>query len=135
MIDLKQMMDSVLLTECKKEIEEQLASIASHDNYMKRAVLLCFLGEAVLGEIAKENPERFIKELGDYLNKVAKDNKEQFDLLNAHVKENGSVIKNIDCISEELRELASKAKSLLSEYDTRLAEVLRARDNLPVCKL
>ena len=73
--------------------------------------------------------------MGDYLNKVAKDNKEQFDLLNAHVKENGSVIKNIDCISEELRELASKVKSLLSEYDTRLAEVLRARDNLPVCKL
>ena len=73
--------------------------------------------------------------MGDYLNKVAKDNKEQFDLLNAHVKENGSVIKNIDSISEELRELASKAKSLLSEYDTRLAEVLRARDNLPVCKL
>lgn len=135
MIDLKQMMDSVLLAECKKEIEDQLASIASHDNSMKRAVLLCFLGEAVLGEIAKENPERFIDELGDYLNKVAKDNKEQFDLLNAHVKENGSIVENIDGISEELRELATKAQSLLNEYDSRLADVIRARDSLPVCKL
>lgn len=135
MIDLKQMMDSVLLAECKKEIDKQVASIASHDNRMKRAVLLCFLGEAVLGEIAKEAPEIFIGELEDYLNKVVRNNKEQYELLINHVKENGNVIKSIDSISDELRELADKAKSLLSEYDTRLAEVIRTRDNLPVCKL
>lgn len=135
MIDLKQMMDSVLLKDCKKEIERQLASIAGHDNHMKRAVLLCFLGEAVLGEIAKENPERFIQELKDYLDKAATENKEAFDLLNAHVKENGDIVQNIDSITDELHDLAERTRALLAEYDSKLAEVIRKRDGLPVGKL
>lgn len=135
MTDLKQMMDSVTLTECQKEIEQQLASIGTHGNSMKRAVLLCILGEAVLEGIAKEDPDKFIDELKAYLDKIANGNTENGKRLMAHVKENGEIVKNIDTISDELREISTKVKGLMAEYDNRLAEVIRTRDNLSVGKL
>ena len=52
-----------------------------------------------------------------------------------HVKENGDIVKNIDTISDELSELSEKVNSLMSEYDNRLTEIIKTRDNLPVCKL
>lgn len=135
MTDLKQMMDSVTLMECQKEIEQQLNSIAKHDNRMKRAVLLCFLGEAVLKEIAKENPEQFIDELNAYLGKIVDGNSENSKRLMAHVKENAEIVKNIDTISDELREISTKVNALMADYDNQLTEIIRFRDNQPVCKL
>lgn len=135
MIDLKQMMDSVTLVDCQKEIEQQLNSIATHDNRMKRAVLLCFWSEAILNEIAKENPDRFVDELKAYLSKIADENSENAKHLMSHVKENGEIVKNIDTISDELREIGAKVNSLMTDYDNRLTEIIKTRDNLPVCKL
>lgn len=135
MTDLKQMMDSVTLVDCQKEIEQQLGSIATHDNRMKRAVLLCFWGEAILNEIAKEDPDRFIDELKVYLSKITEENSEKGKRLMSHVKENGEIVKNIDTISDELREISSKVNSLMKDYDNRLTEIIKTRDNLPVCKL
>lgn len=135
MTDLKQMLDSVTLKDCQKEIERQLNSIAIHDNRMKRAVLLCFWGEAILNEIAKENPDGFIDELKAYLSKIIDENSEKSKRLMAHVKENGEIVKNIDTISDELREINAKVNSLMKDYDNRLTEIIKTRDNLPVCKL
>lgn len=136
MMDLEQMVDSVPLTECKKEIEKQFASIAKHNNRMKRAVLLCFLGEIVIGEITKEDPDRFIEELREYLNKIiADDNTENYRKLKLHVKENDEIVRNIDTISEKLRDISSKVTSLMADYDNQLAEVVRTRDKLSVGKL
>lgn len=135
MINLNQMMDSATLMECQKEIEQQFASIAIHDNRMKRAVLLCLLGEAVLDEIAKEDPDKFIDELKAYLDKIANGNTENGKQLMAHVKENSEIVKNIDTISDELREISTKVNMLMADYDNRLAEVIRTRDNLSVSKL
>lgn len=135
MMDLKQMMDTLTLMECQKEIEQQFASIAIHDNRMKRAVLLCFWGEAILNEIAKENPDGFIDELKAYLSKIIDENSEKSKRLMAHVKENGEIVKNIDTISDELREISAKVNSLMKDYDNRLTEIIKTRDNLPVCKL
>ena len=135
MTDLKQMMDSVTLVECQKVIEQQLNSIAKHDNRMKRAVLLCFLGEAVLKEIAKENPEQFVDELNAYLGKIVDVNTENCKSLMAHVKENEEIVKNIDTISDELREISANVNSLITDYDNKLREIIKTRDNLPVCRL
>lgn len=135
MTDLKQMLDSVTLKDCQKEIEGQLNSIAIHDNRMKRAVLLCFWGESILNEIAKENPDGFIDELKAYLSKIIDENSEKSKRLMAHVKENGEIVKNIDTISDELREISAKVNSLMKDYDNRLTEIIKTRDNLPVCKL
>lgn len=129
------MMDSIALIDCQKEIEQQLSSIATHDNRMKRAVLLCFLGEAILNEIAKENTDKFIDELKAYLTKITDDNSENGKRLMSHVKENGEIVKNIDIISDELREISAKVNSLMTDYDNRLTEIIKTRDNLPVCKL
>lgn len=129
------MMDSVALVDCQKEIEQQLGSIATHDNRMKRVVLLCFLGEAILKEIAKENPDRFIDELKAYLSKIADENLEKGKQLMVHVKENGDIVKNIDTISDELREISANVNSLITDYDNKLREIIKTRDNLPVCKL
>lgn len=135
MTDLKQMMDSISLIECQKEIEQQLASIDKHGNSMKRAVLLCFLGEAVLERIVKEDSDKFIDELKAYLDDIVKGNSENGKRLMAHVKENGEIVKNIDAISDELHEISTKVKGLMADYDNRLAEVIRTRDNLSVGKL
>lgn len=135
MKDLKQMIDSVGLTECRKEIEYQLASIASHDNHMKRVVLLCLLGEAVLGEIAKENPDIFFAELKAYLTKIVNDNTENSKRLMAHINENDEIVKNIDVVSDELRQLSTSINALIADYDNRLSEIVRARDDEPVSKL
>ena len=53
----------------------------------------------------------------------------------AHVKENGEILKHIDTISNELREISEKVNLLMTDYDNRLTEVIKTRDNLPVCKL
>lgn len=135
MTDLKEMIDFVGLKECRKEIEYQLASITNHDNRMKRVVLLCMLGEAVLGEIAKENPDKFIAELKAYLTKIVNDNTENSKRLMAHIKENGEIVKNIDVVSDELRQISTSINALMADYDNRLSEIVRARDDEPVSKL
>ena len=136
MINLKQMIDSIPLVDCQKEIEQQFPSNATHNNYMKRAVLLCFLGEAVLNEISKENTDKFIDELKTYLDEIVNTgNSENNKGLMAHVKENGEILKHIDTISNELREISEKVNLLMTDYDNRLTEVIKTRDNLPVCKL
>lgn len=136
MIDLEQMMNSVSLTECKKEIEKQFASVAKHDNKMKRAVLLCLFGEVIISEIAKEDPDMFIEELREYLNKIiSEENTENYRKLMLHVKENEEIVRNIDNISDNLREISSKVAGLMADFDNQLTEVIRTRDKLSVGKL
>lgn len=136
MIDLEQMMNSVSLTECKKEIEKQFASVAKHDNKMKRAVLLCLFGEVIISEIAKEDPDMFIEELREYLNKIiSEENTENYRKLMLHVKENEEIVRNIDTISDNLRVISSKVTGLMADFDNQLTEVIRTRDKLSVGKL
>lgn len=136
MIDLEQMMNSVSLTECKKEIEKQFASVAKHDNKMKRAVLLCLFGEVIISEIAKEDPDMFIEELREYLNKIiSEENTENYRRLMLHVKENEEIVRNIDTISDNLRDISSKVAGLMADFDNQLTEVIRTRDKLSVGKL
>lgn len=136
MIDLEQMMNSVSLAECKKEIEKQFASVAKHDNKMKRAVLLCLFGEAIISEIAKEDPDMFIEELREYLNKIiSEENTENYRKLMLHVKENEEIVRNIDTISDNLRDISSKVAGLMADFDNQLSEVIRTRDKLSVGKL
>lgn len=136
MIDLEQMMHSVSLTECKKEIEKQFASVANHDNKMKRAVLLCLFGEVIISEIAKEDSDMFIEELREYLNKIiSEENTENYRKLMLHVKENEEIVRNIDTISDNLREISSKVAGLMADFDNQLTEVIRTRDKLSVGKL
>lgn len=136
MIDLEQMMNSVSLTECKKEIEKQFASVAKHDNKMKRAVLLCLFGEVIISEIAKEDPDMFIEELREYLNKIiSEENTKNYKKLMLHVKENEEIVRNIDNISDNLREISSKVAGLMADFDNQLTEVIRTRDKLSVGKL
>lgn len=135
MTDLKQMIDSVGLTECQKEIERQMSSISTHGNRMKRVVLLCLLGKSIHGELAKEDPDKFIDELSAFLDKIANENTENGKRLMAHVKENGEILKHIDAIPGKLQEIKAKADDLMEEYDRCLADVIKTRDNLPICKL
>ncbi|MBM6883995.1 hypothetical protein [Bacteroides caecigallinarum] len=136
MIDLEQMMNSVSLTECKKEIEKQFASVAKHDNKMKRAVLLCLFGEVIISEIAKEDPDMFIEELREYLNKIiSEENTENYRKLMLHVKENEEIVRNIDTISDNLRDISSKVAGLMADFDNQLTEIIRTRDKLSVGKL
>lgn len=136
MIDLEQMMNSVSLTECKKEIENQFASVAKHDNKMKRAVLLCLFGEVIIKEIAKEDPDMFIEELREYLNKIiSEENTENYRKLMLHVKENEEIVRNIDTISDNLRDISSKVAGLMADFDNQLTEVIQTRDKLSVGKL
>lgn len=136
MIDLEQMINSVSLMECKKEIEKQFASVAKHDNKMKRAVLLCLFGEVIISEIAKEDPDMFIEELREYLNKIiSEENTENYRKLMLHVKENEEIVRNIDNISDNLREISSKVAGLMADFDNQLTEVIRTRDKLSVGKL
>ena len=135
-MNLETMMNSVSLTECKKEIENQFASAAKHDNKMKRAVLLCLFGEVIIREIAKEDPDIFIEELREYLNKIISDeNTENYRKLMLHVKENEEIVRNIDTISDNLRDISSKVAGLMADFDNQLTEVIRTRDKLSVGKL
>ena len=135
-MNLETMMNSVSLTECKKEIEKQFASVAKHDNKMKRAVLLCLFGEVIISEIAKENPDMFIEELREHLNKIiSEENTENYRKLMLHVKENEEIVRNIDTISDNLREISSKVTGLMADFDNQLTEVIRTRDKLSVGKL
>lgn len=135
-MNLETMMNSVSLTECKKEIEKQFASVAKHDNKMKRAVLLCLFGEVIISEIAKEDPDMFIEELREYLNKIiSEENTENYRKLMLHVKENEEIVRNIDTISDNLRDISSKVASLMADFDNQLTEVIRTRDKLSVGKL
>ena len=139
-MNLETMMNSVSLTECKKEIEKQFASVAKHDNKMKRAVLLCLFGEVIISEIAKEDPDMFIEdmfieELREYLNKIiSEENTENYRKLMSHVKENEEIVRNIDNISDNLREISSKVAGLMADFDNQLTEVIRTRDKLSVVK-
>ena len=135
MTDLKQMIDSVGLTECQKEIKRQMSSISAHSNRMKRAVLLCLIDEAIQSELAKEAPDKFIDELKALLDKIANENTENAKRLMAHVKENNEIVKHIDTICEKSREIKAKADDLMEEYDRCLADIIKTRDNLPICKL
>lgn len=135
-MNLETMMNSVSLTECKKEIKKQFASVAKHDNKMKRAVLLCLFGEVIISEIAKEDPDMFIEELREYLNKIiSEENTENYRKLMLHVKENEEIVRNIDTISDNLREISSKVAGLMADFDNQLTEVIRTRDKLSVGKL
>ncbi len=135
-MNLETMMNSVSLTECKKEIEKQFASVAKHDNKMKRAVLLCLFGEVIISEIAKEDPDMFIEELREHLNKIiSEENTENYRKLMLHVKENEEIVRNIDTISDNLREISSKVTGLMADFDNQLTEVIRTRDKLSVGKL
>lgn len=135
-MNLETMMNSVSLTECKKEIEKQFASVAKHDNKMKRAVLLCLFGEVIISEIAKEDPDMFIEELREYLNKIiSEENTENYRKLMLHVKENEEIVRNIDTISDNLRDISSKVAGLMADFDNQLTEVIRTRDKLSVGKL
>jgi|GEM_PF-4820097 len=135
-MNLEIMMNSVSLTECKKEIEKQFASVAKHDNKMKRAVLLCLFGEVIISEIAKEDPDMFIEELREYLNKIiSEENTENYRKLMLHVKENEEIVRNIDTISDNLRDISSKVAGLMADFDNQLTEVIRTRDKLSVGKL
>lgn len=135
-MNLETMMNSVSLTECKKEIEKQFASVANHDNKMKRAVLLCLFGEVIISEIAKEDSDMFIEELREYLNKIiSEENTENYRKLMLHVKENEEIVRNIDTISDNLREISSKVAGLMVDFDNQLTEVIRTRDKLSVGKL
>ena len=125
-MNLETMMNSVSLTECKKEIEKQFASVAKHDNKMKRAVLLCLFGEVIISEIAKEDPDMFIEELREHLNKIiSEENTENYRKLMLHVKENEEIVRNIDTISDNLREISSKVTGLMADFDNQLTEVIR----------
>lgn len=135
-MNLETMMNSVSLMECKKEIEKQFASVAKHDNKMKRAVLLCLFGEVIISEIAKEDPDMFIEELREYLNKIiSEENTENYRKLMLHVKENEEIVRNIDTISDNLRDISSKVAGLMADFDNQLSEVIRTRDKLSVGKL
>lgn len=135
-MNLETMMNSVSLTECKKEIEKQFASVVKHDNKMKRAVLLCLFGEVIISEIAKEDPDMFIEELREHLNKIiSEENTENYRKLMLHVKENEEIVRNIDTISDNLREISSKVTGLMADFDNQLTEVIRTRDKLSVGKL
>lgn len=135
-MNLETMMNSISLTECKKEIEKQFASVAKHDNKMKRAVLLCLFGEVIISEIAKEDPDMFIEELREYLNKIiSEENTENYRKLMLHVKENEEIVRNIDTISDNLRDISSKVAGLMADFDNQLSEVIRTRDKLSVGKL
>lgn len=135
-MNLETMMNSVSLTECKKEIEKQFASVAKHDNKMKRAVLLCLFGEVIISEIAKEDPDMFIEELREYLNKIiSEENTENYRKLMLHVKANEEIVRNIDTISDNLRDISSKVAGLMADFDNQLTEVIRTRDKLSVGKL
>lgn len=135
-MNLETMMNSVSLMECKKEIEKQFASVAKHDNKMKRAVLLCLFGEVIISEIAKEDPDMFIEELREYLNKIiSEENTENYRKLMLHVKENEEIVRNIDTIPDNLRDISSKVAGLMADFDNQLTEVIRTRDKLSVGKL
>ena len=103
---------------------------------MKRAVLLCLFGEVIISEIAKEDPDMFIEELREYLNKIiSEENTENYRKLMLHVKENEEIVRNIDTISDNLRDISSKVAGLMADFDNQLTEVIRTRDKLSVGKL
>ena len=52
-----------------------------------------------------------------------------------HVKENEEIVRNIDTISDNLRDISSKVAGLMADFDNQLTEVIRTRDKLSVGKL
>lgn len=136
MVDLETMINSIPLSECEKEIVKQFASIADHENRMKRVVLLCFFGEIVMNELAKEDLDKFIEGLSKYINKIITgNNTEKIKQLKVHIKENNEIFNNIDAASGELKDISSKVESLMADYDRQLAEIIESRDKLPISKL
>jgi hypothetical protein len=136
MTDLIKMIDSVPLSECRNELRQQFYDIANHTNRMKRAVLLCFIGEAVMEEISRENPDAFVDELNAYFEKIiAGSNSENYKSICAHVKENNEIVERIDIASNKLKDMYNNMKTLIDDYDAFLAEEIKIRDNLPVGKL
>ena len=92
-------------------------------------------GEVIISEIAKEDPDMFIEELREYLNKIiSEENTENYRKLMLHVKENEEIVRNIDTISDNLREISSKVAGLMADFDNQLTEVIRTRDKLSVGK-
>lgn len=78
----------------------------------------------------------FIEELREYLNKIiSEENTENYRKLMLHVKENEEIVRNIDTISDNLREISSKVAGLMADFDNQLTEVIRTRDKLSVGKL
>jgi hypothetical protein len=135
MTDLKEMMDSVSLDKCRSELKQQFHDIAKHDNKMKRAVLLCFIGEIVMEEISHENQNEFIDELKAYCTKVKDEFLSEKNILDNHLEENYIIMNNINRCSDELKGTYNNIKTLLDDYDKRLTEVIRERDKAPIGEL
>jgi hypothetical protein len=136
MTDLLKMMDSLPLAECRNELKLQFSDISNHNNRMKRAVLLCFIGEMAMAEILRENPDEFVVELSTYLNKIiSESNSENYKNICTHVKENNEIIERIEHVSNKLKDMYNNMKTLIDSYDTCLTEEIKMRDDFPIGKL
>lgn len=126
MTDLITFMDSMSLSECKREIDNQFEGIAHHKNIMKLAVLSSFIMTGAMSIIKDVDPHRFLESLKEELEKEVK----EADSLNAsqvsymeHLEKNQELITNFESRRQEIYKISEDLEILLKKYDKKLQEI------------
>lgn len=126
MTDLTTLMDSMSLSDCKREIDNQFEGIAHHENIMKLAVLSSFIMNGAMTIIKDIDPHRFLESLKEELEKEVN----EADSLAAsqasymeHLEKNQELITNFESRRQELHKISEDLEIMLKQYDKKLQEI------------
>lgn len=132
MTDFRTMMSQMQLKDIEAEIKQEVAAIKNHGNRMKLAVFLSILTDESFKVLQEIDREAFVNQLREKLEKQIKEYQEKKTLFETHRKQNFVIASNIDEAASGVIQLDDEIKRLLSDYDEKLGEMVRARDLLPL---
>lgn len=132
MTDFEEMISQMQLKDIETEIKKQLTSIQCHKNRMKLAVFLSILTDESFKVLDKIDLTMFVKQLYERLDKQIKEYQEKMPILETHRIQNFAITNNISEATSRLVQLNNEIEHLLSDYDTMLSELVKARDLLPL---
>lgn len=130
MTDLKIMMDSIPLHQCKEEIDNQFNAIVEDKNEMKKAILLSFFLQRVLHDAQQVDGNKFVTDLRNHLQGIIQKTEQWKQNLNwymEHMEKNQELLTAFEQHAPEVQNLEKKLQQLLTDYDNTLKQLGRER--------
>lgn len=132
MTDFKQMIEQMPLRDIEQEIHTQTAAAAAHPNRMKLAVMLSMIASEAIAAIDAIDTSALAPSLRQRLEQQRAAFEERRRAIEEHLGQNAAISQAIDGAEASLDDISRRATEALSDFDARLADLVRARDLLPI---
>ena len=137
-LDLAEMMQSMPLAECRREIESSIASLAAHPNKLKGVVIASFLLELSLDMLCDIDQASLLKPLHDNLVAMIEKGEQWRNKGNGwreHLEKNSEVLAAFESVNTDASRIASEIERLLASHDSIVRNLALERASKSIAEI